>query len=130
MNLSPLRLQNGDRFFVDAKGVWSGGLGADSGPSGKMFIINLPLYSGEPSPTALIGQVGAGPMFSVGNQYLGQASQSGQLSLRMNDPLTGDNSGYLTVDVYAQSGSASQSSSPRVIIQHVPVPMEKKPDWR
>lgn len=95
-------LQTGDDFFIDAKGTWSGGLGWESGPRGAVGPDIGKIYPAEPAATALIGKIGSGSPFTVGDQYLGKASQDGNLFLRMNDPTTWDNSGQLAVDIYVQ----------------------------
>ncbi len=99
---SGVMLQTEDDFFIDAKGTWSGGIGWESGPRGAIGPDAGRIYPGEPAATALIGRIGSGNPFSVGDQYLGKASQDGNLFLRMNDPTTWDNSGQLAVDIYVQ----------------------------
>jgi len=100
---SGIMLQTGDDFFIDAKGTWSGGLGWESGPRGAIGPDIGRIYPGEPAATALIGKIGSGSPFTVGDQYLGKASQDGNLFLRINDPTTWDNSGQLAVDIYVQT---------------------------
>ena len=48
---------------------------------------------------SLIGRIGDNAPFSVGNEYTQPASQTGSLSLRMNDVLLNDNSGSITVSI-------------------------------
>ena len=81
-----MTLKNGDRFFLDAQGTWSGGLGWVSGPSGAVGIDIGRIMPGEPAATALIGRIGGGPPFSVRDQYLGTADSDGNLLMRINDP--------------------------------------------
>lgn len=108
---SGVMLQTGDDFFIDAKGTWSGGIGWESGPRGAVGPDVGRIFPAEPAATALIGRIGPGNPFTVGDQYLGRASQNGNLLLRMNDPTTWDNSGQLTVDIYVQNKGKGQYSN-------------------
>jgi len=100
---STVTLKNGDRFFLDAQGTWSGGLGWISGPSGAVGLDVGRIMPEEPAATALIGRVGNGAPFSIRDQYLGVAANDGNLFMRMNDPTTFDNSGALSVDIYVET---------------------------
>ncbi len=111
---SNVTLKNGDRFFLDAQGTWSGGLGWISGPSGAVGIDIGRIMPGEPAATALIGRIGDGPPFSVRDQYLGTAASDGNLLMRMNDPTTFDNSGSLTVDIYVEQPLSGNITAPNV----------------
>jgi hypothetical protein len=95
-------LKKGEEFFVEASGRWSGGLGWDSGPNGKIGLDGGRVFPANPAGTALIGRVGTGNMFTVGEQYYGKASVSGNLKLRINDvdKWAFDNTGALDVKVY------------------------------
>ena len=104
-------LQAEDELFIDAKGTWSGGPGWESGPRGAIGPDAGRIYPPEPAATALIGKIGSGNPFTVGDQYLGKAAQEGTLFLRMNDPTTWDNSGQLTVDIYVQNKNKAQFSN-------------------
>ena len=109
-----MTLRSGDRFFLDAQGTWSGGLGWVSGPSGAVGIDIGRIMAEEPAATALIGRIGDGPPFSVRDQYLGTAAADGNLLMRMNDPTTFDNSGALTVDIYVEQPLSGNITSPNV----------------
>lgn len=101
-------LEAGNELFIDAKGSWSGGLGWDCGPSGAVGMNAGTVISEEPSPTALIARIGGGHPFSVRDQYFGTVGEGGRLYLRMNDPTTSDNSGAITVDIYARKGGGGR----------------------
>ncbi len=101
-------LRRDDAFFVDARGVWSGGFGWDGGPSGSIGPDGGRIFPEERAATALIGKVGQSMPFTVADQYLGRAPCDGNLYLRMNDVVWGDNWGYLTVDIYVERGQAAQ----------------------
>jgi hypothetical protein len=58
----------------------------------------------------LIGRVGNGTAFAVGNAATVTALQSGALFLRMNDVVQGDNSGSLTVRIGLTSAEVSGAS--------------------
>ncbi len=100
---SGVTLKSGDRFFLDAQGTWSGGLGWISGPSGAVGLDIGRIMPEEPAATALIGRIGNGAPFSIRDQYLGAAANDGNLFMRMNDPTTFDNSGALSVDIYVET---------------------------
>jgi len=111
---STVQIQAGDKIFIDAKGTWSGGMLWESGPSGAVGPDSGRIYAAEPAATALIGRIGSGTPFTIGDQYLGEATQNGNLFMRMNDPTTGDNSGALTVDVYVRHAKAEK---PTVLVE-------------
>lgn len=107
-------LQNGQQFFIAAKGKWSGGIGWQSGPSGKIGVDGGRIFPENPAVTALIGRVGTGKMFTVGDQYLGKSNSSGNLFLRINDAdgFCWDNSGELDVEIYLEKyGHVSHSNN-------------------
>lgn len=114
-----ISLSKGDRFFIDAKGTWSGGMGWAGGPRGSVGWDAGRIYPDERAATALIGRVGNGSPFTIGDQYLGKAEFEGNLYMRMNDPLWGDNSGSLTVNVYVSSQKIQTEKNRRKKNQHI-----------
>jgi len=100
---SGVTLKGGDRFFLDAQGTWSGGLGWISGPSGAVGPDIGRIMPEEPAATALIGRIGDGAPFSIRDQYFGTAANDGNIFMRMNDPTTFDNSGAVSVDIYVET---------------------------
>ena len=99
----------GQEFKVMAKGMWTSGAWT-GGPNGQP---SQPPTSGafllpHSIPYALIGKIGDGPAFFIGEHYAGSPSGQGALMLSMNDapPYAdidpyGDNEGSLTVRVTA-----------------------------
>jgi hypothetical protein len=111
---SGVTLKSGDRFFLDAQGTWSGGLGWVSGPSGAVGLDVGRILPEEPAATALIGRIGSGAPFSVRDQYFGTAANDGNLFMRMNDPTTFDNSGALSVDIYVEAAPMGNTGTVNV----------------
>jgi|GEM_PF-2972502 len=108
-----VNIAEGDTVFLDAYGAWNGAspmnlfaLGwVGNGPSGGTGMHAGLIFSGEPSPTALIGRIGSNVPFSVRDQLLLTSKESGELFLRMNDPTTGDNSGAISVNIYKENNN-------------------------
>ncbi len=104
-------LSPGDEFFLDARGTWTGGVGLSCGPAGStapgggLIPVRGPALS-------LVGKIGEGAPFVVGDQYLGRAQQGGNLYLGMNDWSFFDNSGELAVEIHVKGG-ASVVAAPR-----------------
>jgi len=98
-------VREGQILFFEVKGTIRIGPGASRariGPEGepkKVWNDNKPI-PGE-STGALIGKIGEGGAFYIGNQKREfRMPASGRLYLGVNDDFLGDNSGYFTVVIY------------------------------
>jgi hypothetical protein len=86
----------GDLVEISASGSWNGGGCGDLGPNGgNCFGNGLPginYYS-------LIGRIGSGDFFKVGELYSGTAATAGNLFLAYLDTDSFNNSGFVTAVV-------------------------------
>ncbi|MBI3637309.1 MAG: trypsin-like peptidase domain-containing protein [Candidatus Rokubacteria bacterium] len=107
---SGVSLHVGDRLFIEAQGAWSGGLGWESGPGGAIGMDIGRILETEPAATALIGRIGTGTPFRVGDQVLiTDVRDAGPLLMRINDPTTWDNSGFVSATIFVKRSAATQS---------------------
>lgn len=96
-----LDLRVGDRFSIEAiSGEWSPWPGEtyDALGSGGDPRCDCNVILGV-SHAALIGRIGDGAPFLVGEEYAGAAGESGRLYLGMNDTRLEDNSGSIRVRI-------------------------------
>jgi hypothetical protein len=103
-------LNAGDQVSIAASGaVTMGGGWAPLPPSGKNpncgTLGGFP--AGELPCWSLIGRVGDGPIFEVGNGRKITAQNSGELLLGVNDNILGDNSGNWYATIVAPGADAS-----------------------
>jgi hypothetical protein len=87
----------GDALHVTATGTWNGGGCGDVGPTGTGCFGNDP-HTGI-NYFSLIGRVGNGSYFKVGNSFDGVAASSGDLFLAFLDVDSFNNSGFVTATV-------------------------------
>ena len=100
-----LSFNSGDALNITATGSWDGGACGTVGPNGTNCFPNDPntginYYS-------LIGRVGGGSYFKVGDAFTGTASSSGNLFLAFLDTDSFNNTGFVTALVtVAGNGTA------------------------
>lgn len=86
----------GDTLNITASGTWNGGACGDVGPNGANC-------GNDPGTGinyfALVGRVGAGAYFKVGDSYAGVASSGGDLFLAFLDIDSFNNTGFVTAVV-------------------------------
>lgn len=86
----------GDALHITATGLWNGGACGDVGPTGSNCF-------GNPLPGinyySLIGRVGTGNYFKIGDSYDGVADNTGTLTLAFLDSDSFNNSGFVTAVV-------------------------------
>jgi len=100
---SGIQLQSGEQITIEVlSGLWNtypeeaffdgagGASGLCTGAACVGFVENMP-------KGMLIGRIGGGEPFPIGNFLELSADRSGTLELRMNDPGTEDNAGALIV---------------------------------
>ena len=104
-------LNAGDQVAINASGsVTMGGGWTPLPPNGKNPNCgNLGGFPAEELPCwSLIGRVGDGPIFFVGNSANIKAQNSGELLLGVNDNILGDNGGNWYATIVSPSGLASE----------------------
>ena len=96
-----MRIDQGDRFEVEAQGEWLYTPGEYHGPEGHPAFPApsfYPIASG--SGGALIGRIGEnGLHFLIGERVNMQAREHGILYLRINDDILIDNDGWVAVRI-------------------------------
>ena len=106
---------SGDTFHISASGLIStpGITSSDRtkatiGPAGTYLVSERRLGSADPLPTgehgpapayALIGRIGSGPPFLIGNEMSLSTPHSGELCLRVNDSTPSQNTGAFQVAI-------------------------------
>ena len=86
----------GDALHITASRVWNGGACGDVGPAGTScfgdWVAGINEYS-------LIGRVGGGSYFKIGDSYDGTANATGTLVMAFLDSDFGNISGFVTAVV-------------------------------
>ena len=85
----------GDALQITATGHWDGGCGGNVGPDGA-YCFN---YSNGINFSALVGRVGSGDYFKIGNSFNGTATTSGDLFLAFVDSDSANNTGSVMATV-------------------------------
>ena len=103
---SGVSLRNGQRYHLSAGGTWrigkgcnvtaADGVGVDTDPCPEMLMRPV----GQFTASALIAKIGEnGRPMGIGNATTLMAPADGVLYFRINDPMTWDNEGQITVRV-------------------------------
>ena len=99
-----LSFNSGDALNITATGSWDGGGCGPVGPNGTTCFGNAP---DGINYFSLIGRVGGGSDFKVGDAFTGTASSSGNLFLAFLDNDSFNNTGFVTALVtVAANGTA------------------------
>ena len=101
-------VRRGQQLFIEAKGEWCmGGIPPTAECGSAQGIrqanpVELPLILNSAKIGALLGRVGNGPWFKIGEQARVTAQTNGELFLLFNDRpcCYGDNSGHVRVNIY------------------------------
>lgn len=120
---SGVEVAAGREYQLTAKGKWTTyPTCAYTGPDGiglyNLLCFKTPLYPmvvDGYSHTTLIGKIGEdGTPFAIGESLVLKAPQAGVLYLRINDTLgaTGDNDGYVDVEMRAQGAVMASIAAP------------------
>ena len=97
-------VQVGDEITIEASGTWCWTGGQCVGPAGSSQIAGSGFTLPGAHKWSLIGRVGSGAWFYIGDTYTFTATTSGTLELLMNDDVRGDNSGALSVSITTTTG--------------------------
>ena len=92
-----LTFNSGDALNITATGSWDGGACGPVGPEGTNCFGNDPVTG--INYFSLIGRVGGGSYFKVGDSFAGTASSSGHLFLAFLDTDSFNNTGFVTARV-------------------------------
>ena len=87
----------GDALHITASGSWNGGACGDVGPTGTNCFGDDPVTG--INYFSLIGRIGNGSYFKVGDSFDGVASTSGDLFLAFLDTDSFNNTGFVTAVV-------------------------------
>jgi hypothetical protein len=103
---SGLRMAQGQRWRLRARGIWGGLAGSLAGPEGSLLSAEAPFPLPGASEFSLIGRIGeSGAPFEIGAGTSFTAENDGELFLRMNDHSNQDNVGSVRVTAERDSGS-------------------------
>ena len=100
-----LRVHQGDRLILEAKGSWLYTPQEYHGPQGHRHYRAPSFYPLPSVPGgALIGRIGeAGEPRYVGDGTRWRAQSDGMLYLRIDDDILSDNEGYVTVSIQVET---------------------------
>ena len=98
---SGITLREGQKVTLRANGLWNKGFAPDCGPDGYIGWGGEVRYNSQYGAMALLGKIGNGKEFHIGNYLSMEANSSGELSFRPNCAAIGfwDNSGGVIVRV-------------------------------
>ncbi|MCJ7617637.1 MAG: caspase family protein [Desulfobacterales bacterium] len=99
---SAITLREGQKVIIRANGLWNKGFAPDCGPDGYIGSAGEIRYNSQYGAMALLGKIGNGKEFLIGNYLSMEADTSGELSFRPNCADIGfwDNSGGVVVSIF------------------------------
>lgn len=92
-----LAFANGEAIDITASGTWNGGACGDVGPEGTNCFGDDPTTG--INYYSLIGRIGSGAWFRIGDAYSGTAVGAGDLFLAFDDSDSFNNTGFVTAVV-------------------------------
>ena len=123
---SGITVRKGQKIIIRANGLWNKGFAPDCGPDGYIGPAGEIRYNSQYGAMALLGKIGNGNEFLIGNYLSMEADSSGGFLFRPNVADIGfwDNSGGVTASIYlkkkygADKHSANLKYTPKKQEQH------------
>ena len=99
---SGITLREGQKVIIRANGLWNKGFAPDCGPDGYIGSAGEIRYNSQYGAMSLLGKIGNGREFLIGNYLSMEADSSGELSFRPNCADIGfwDNAGGVTTSIF------------------------------
>jgi len=99
---SSITVRKGQKIIIRANGLWNKGFAPDCGPDGYIGSAWEIRYNSQYGAMALLGKIGTGEEFLIGNYLSMEADSSGELQFRPNVAGIGcwDNSGGVTARIF------------------------------
>lgn len=111
-----ITVREGQKIIIRANGLWNKGFAPDCGPDGYIGFAGEVRYNSQYGAMALLGKIGNGREFLIGNYLSMKADSSGGLLFRPNCADIGfwDNSGGVTVSIFLPKIYASKEQPPPI----------------
>jgi hypothetical protein len=109
-----LAFTTGEAIDITASGTWNGGGCGDVGPEGTNCFGNDPVTGFN--YFSLVGRIGDGAYFRIGDAYSGAADGAGDLFLAFLDTDSFNNSGFVTAVVQTSASAVPEPGSVALLL--------------
>lgn len=111
---SEINIREGQKVIIRANGLWNKGFAPDCSPDGYIGSAGEVRFNSKYGAMALLGKIGNGREFLIGNYVSMEADSSGELSLRPNCAVIGfwDNAGGVTASIFLQKSYDAKEQAP------------------